>query len=597
MQKSPEQTMDKHYLHKKKIAIYGLAILLVVILSVVFVASQTINPATKINNWNKIKESLSERNILNSQPTFTNIVAVPYYTPSLKDFNNNWCSLKKKSCFKDVQDIKAFYKDNNEVKNCIDNQKQGFCCIPEEDRGFYEEVKCKGEGVADSKVYSDASILPDGPTKGFLNTKKYTSGITYQKTNPEPKRTLAINMKADANCYLRPWDNLYLHFGEDSPWNGVYLAEDSLKTTAGDCQIGIFTGVGKDTSTVVKQGFAKTPEVYVLDNLGDVISNRNTKGSSTKNTARFTPIVGTLQSSYSTSVLVKNVNPLFSFTQSTIKKVLDSCSKKTNITAKRKCFIDNIQKENSASTVIINKDCKEGVLLYNNLSTVIKDKTALVNFSGVIDKKDALVKVTDGKNKYNKLQVQIKDSEKMKFYLRDDAVELGKEMNPGDYILVLNAKLDKNGERYADTIEQITINYNASKLAAIKYLANQISDLSTSKGDCSKAIDIPGNLDEINFDNGLLTFKDYTSGSYVDITSIMPNEKDVDIKFSVKNDGKPVYFSKKGKTFTVTKTDPKLAKCVPQANYLLMCSELKSESTKGGYVSDHDILRFTVKIE
>jgi len=593
--------MDKHYLHKKKIAIYGLAILLVVILSVVFAASQTIDPATKINNWNNVKKSLSERNILINQPAFTNIVAVPYYTPSLKDFNNNWCSPKKKACFKDVQDIKTFYKDNNEVKNCIDNQKQGFCCIPEEDRGFYEEVKCKGEGVADSKVYADASILPDGPTKGFLDTKKYTSGITYQKTNPEPKRTLAINMRADANCYLRPWDNVYLYFGEDNPWNGVYLAEDSLKTTAGDCQIGIFTGVGKDTSTVVKQFLVGTPKVYVLDNTGDVILNVNTRGTSTQNTEGYTPIVGTLQSSYSTSVSVKNVNPLFSFTQTAVKKALDSCSKETTIAAKRKCFTDNIQKENSASTVIINNNCKEGVLLYNNLSTVIKDKVALVNFSGVIDRKDPVTNVIDGKNNYDKIPVHIKDSikdsEKMKFYLRDDAVESGKEINPGDYITVLNAKLDKNGERYVDTKEQITLNSNASKLAAIKYVANQISDLSTSKDDCSESIDIPRNLDEINFDNGLLTFKDYTSGSYVDITSIIPNENDADIKFSVKNDGKPVFFSKNSKTFTVTKIDPKLVKCAPRANYLLMCSELKSETTKGGYVSDHDILRFTVKIE
>ncbi len=181
------------------------------------------------------------------EPTFTNIVTTVYYSPFESDFGV-WSTGAKRED----------YKKDGELS---------WCYIYEDERGFYEEVKCQGSGLGnDGKVYYYETIQEDKasskPHPRYLDHKQ---GVTsYKERDPKPHRTIAVNPNAGTDCYI-PYDsNVYLDFGADNPWTGWYVAEDTGSAFGSECKIDVFAGAGKEKYKEA-EGYVskKKPKVYV----------------------------------------------------------------------------------------------------------------------------------------------------------------------------------------------------------------------------------------------------------------------------------------------------------------------------------------------
>lgn len=180
-------------------------------------------------------------------PTFTNIVSTVYYTVSLDDFDGSWYSGEASYAGIDV------------------TTPLGWCVIPESRRGFYEDVKCQGSGVANDKLYYFNSIATT--QRDSVVAGEGISGITSTGTEPIGKWTVAVNPVEGTQCHIPYGTLMYIRFSDNNPWNGVYRAEDTGAAFRGECKIDIYAGIGKGAvDAAVADGVSNSrPQIYLLD--------------------------------------------------------------------------------------------------------------------------------------------------------------------------------------------------------------------------------------------------------------------------------------------------------------------------------------------
>lgn len=162
--------------------------------------------------------------IQQTTPTYDNVRVTHYYTPSESDFTQ-WHN-----------------PDYNTGKDSL-----YYCKIPENKRGFYEEVQCQGSGIStDNKPYSYITIKPTQQDSTSVNKIQTKTGA-----EPQAHRTIAVDPR------MIPYGSKVTIKFKDcknptccTAWEGDYIAEDRGQTMVDDWSKGIahidlYTGVGK----------------------------------------------------------------------------------------------------------------------------------------------------------------------------------------------------------------------------------------------------------------------------------------------------------------------------------------------------------------
>lgn len=217
------------------------------IFSFIVIGSENSNipdKATEDAIWEEIK---------NEDPAFTNIVTTIYHTANFEDYD-------------------SWYEgaDNNyDVDTPL-----GYCVIPEHRRGFYEDVKCLGSGIEGSDFYYHESIKKQKDNSVIEGTN--TRGKTAQGNEPVSKWTVAVNPIKGTDCHIPYGTKMYIRFGPNNPWNGVYLADDTGSAFKGECKMDIYSGVGKQSADeAYSDGVdGQRPKIYLLNDQYEYIPPR-----------------------------------------------------------------------------------------------------------------------------------------------------------------------------------------------------------------------------------------------------------------------------------------------------------------------------------
>lgn len=252
-----------------------------------------------------------EQTLSSMTPTYTNIETTVYFTPSCQDYES-WCSPTKGSCFENTQQILDFYGDRGNVRSCVLERNAGWCCIPESDRGMYEEIKCQGSGVCEYcegsscnlRAYHTSNIMPTKQDSIPLS-EEFSRGKTSRQTNPTPKWTVAINPSPNTPGYIPYETQMYIYFGPNNPWNGIYKAEDTGSAFRGQAKMDIYAGVGKAAQQeAIAAGISKArPQIYILNSDMKII-----QGSIVQSSA---PTLGEYRSSYSHTITYTKPKDVF----------------------------------------------------------------------------------------------------------------------------------------------------------------------------------------------------------------------------------------------------------------------------------------------
>jgi 3D (Asp-Asp-Asp) domain-containing protein len=156
-----------------------------------------------------------------------------------------WCSPTAGEC---ITSIDQMQNEFSYIDGSCTSQGKGWCCIREEDRGFYEEVLCQGSGVCQEQTFNSETITPTPGEEPI--EEDYRRGITATGTEPTPKDTIAVNIQEQSSCYIPLGSKVYIDFGQGHPWNGQYTAEDIGAAFQGDgrapngnCKIDVYTGI------------------------------------------------------------------------------------------------------------------------------------------------------------------------------------------------------------------------------------------------------------------------------------------------------------------------------------------------------------------
>lgn len=137
------------------------------------------------------------------------------------------------------------------------------CDIPQEQRGFYETVKCEGIGICRGKQYGSDIGKEEGINAHPLNDQ-HTKGETICGTTPTPHRTIAVNSQPGTACHVPYGSLVYLTFEEDNPWNGWYVAEHANAGLQGQCSMDIFVGDEEAYAAAALWIMGKRPKVWVF---------------------------------------------------------------------------------------------------------------------------------------------------------------------------------------------------------------------------------------------------------------------------------------------------------------------------------------------
>lgn len=137
------------------------------------------------------------------------------------------------------------------------------CDVPQEQRGFYETVKCEGIGMCHGKQYGPDIGKEEGINAHPLDDQ-HTEGETVCGTTPTPHRTIGVNSQPGTACYVPYGSLVYVAFEEDNPWNGWYVAEHTNAGLQGQCSMDIFIGGWEEYADASPWITGRRPKVWVF---------------------------------------------------------------------------------------------------------------------------------------------------------------------------------------------------------------------------------------------------------------------------------------------------------------------------------------------
>ena len=293
---------------------------------------------------NKVLEQIEE----GVAPTFTNIESTVYYSPLFRaDTDQNWCSPENQGqCLTSTEEIKNFYGHSPRIRECIDVRNAGWCCINENHRGAYENVRCQGSMVVERnnerRVYHHSSVA-DTLDQSTPISQDFVRGRTSQSTDAKRMWTVAVNSIPRTPGYIPYGTIMYIYWGEGNPWNGLYRAEDTGSAFLEERKIDIYAGVGEEEKDeAINAGLSNAyPRIYLLDANNKVIDPRSAAGSG------LFISQGEILYPYAQTVQIQTIPQIFESVKNFLKDV-ETCG--------INCLEDKTQ-EHTTNNLVFSTDC------------------------------------------------------------------------------------------------------------------------------------------------------------------------------------------------------------------------------------------------
>lgn len=425
-----------------------------------------------------------------------------YVTAKCELDNGNpvWCSPSHQSCLTSENQILQKYKG---VESCLERDL-GWCCIPESERGFYEDVRCQGSGVCKQKTYNTETITRK-PGKNAL-PEKYEKGVTFTEEEPEKKHTIATNIQEGSDCYLPMGTNVYIDFGPGNQWSGQYVAEDigsgfqgDGKAENGNCKIDIYTGVGEEAKNEAEEKVTRAgADVYILE-WGDE-STEITRSQEDTDEQETTIQKGFLETEYKYT----NNIPIMSSLQNKVQGLNSRLNQCSSADDTKTCLQRTV---NDAKTKTWNVQSTCGTTDQNAVSVVKADESSVLTEGTVLSTTDITpspgntdepasrtVTVNDTEESLSTITLQSTDLDKL-LVNRGDRIQIRRSyQTPDSKLNVYRADLDSTAS--------IRI-LSTPKHQIIKYLTDLASCM-TANEMC--VCDVKNNLDaDIKLMNGTAT--------------------------------------------------------------------------------------------
>ncbi len=152
-------------------------------------------------------------------------------------FNSNSKTQVTRYYLADEDDFSKWYTGKTP---CTDGR--GYCCIPMDERGFYEDVKCEGTGVGhDGNIYRYYDInttKQESKVHGNIHSANKPSILACGGW-PVVGETIAADKRIPCGTHV------CIYFGDGNGWNGCYVVEDRGSAITGN-HIDFFAGFGKE---------------------------------------------------------------------------------------------------------------------------------------------------------------------------------------------------------------------------------------------------------------------------------------------------------------------------------------------------------------
>lgn len=462
--------------NKRLLGVFLLTLVLTILTGLLFVQQ---NPS--------VTGQVVRGEVLETEPSFTNIEATVYYTVSSED---------------KIDSNGELIWHNPEVVAEYDvTTSFGYCVIPESRRGFYEDVKCQGSGVHNGEVYHHSTIKKtEAESEPLDEGSKFTQGITSTQTNPQKKHTVAVNPIQGSHCCINYDTEMYIDFGRGNEWNGVYVAEDTGSAFRGECKIDIYGGVGREELEESRRQVDSSPRIWLLDDDGYC----GPSGGNFRGERGGAPRVsGTQSSSYSYQNSVVGATKILDVYQGFIPRVKESCDQ-TEYGEKRECFEELIRNYALESELEWNDACASDESF--NASIVDDINSEAVQFSAA----QARDMEYDEENKQYNVQIEdLYDREHPYFVLalREDLFEeggyeldlsaevksfnLGEDLDENTLFLFVN-KLNRDGNvLYPSSAEDILFNPRSVGKDIVREAALKVADCGFSEQtNCSCVFDM-----------------------------------------------------------------------------------------------------------
>lgn len=439
-----------------------------------------------------VNKPTEEFDIEKATPTYNgNIITSVYYTPYRADYST-WST----------------------GGTTLRDKYGTWCNIPENQKGFYEAVMCVGFGRKDNKVYTDKIIKQKEEDSAHLTTENELGEVDLEKRDPKTRRTVMVS-KSVGTCTIPLGAKLYIYFGEDSSYNGYYVAEDNGELVEGSCIISIFTGLGKQSSELAKtEVIGKRPKIFLL-NPDFEIPKQDFSAFSNVPKA----ITGSFESSYSHIAVVEDGRKTFINAYSAAQGFLNSC--RTIQTQSEydvyKCLEENVVEIESANNLDIDIDCSlesENLVGYesNNILSPadVKDSMEVATFKGKLVTRSGVnnrQKTTEFP--YDKYATMTLKDEKglINMEVFGDALTILNTLNAGDEITIINAAKGDNTKRYISSLDAIKVNAIDGVSRSPKELTIELAECKTSSKDsCLCEINFGKSADKLIFTNESITF-------------------------------------------------------------------------------------------
>jgi 3D (Asp-Asp-Asp) domain-containing protein len=298
-----------------------------------------------------------------------------------------WCSPAHESCITSKQEIRTKYPNK---ASCL-NQGKGWCCIPSDERGFYEEVRCQGSGACLGKTFHTSEITPE-PMSNPVKQQE-TGGQTVTGATPEKQVTIATNDDPSSDCYLPTGSEVYINFGPNSDWNGKYVAEDigsaiDEKAPNGNCKIDVYGGIGPSAKENARaQADRQSASVYILK-WGDNTTEPSQINEADR-PADTTITRGFLNSQYTYSHSI----PILQSLRSKVEKVRQELQKCEQVANHKECALNALKQEDTRKWKV-SSTCNPN----RKASKIAQDKYIIsrgeIEYSGEITVGDANTKAS-----------------------------------------------------------------------------------------------------------------------------------------------------------------------------------------------------------
>ena len=527
--------------------------------------------------------TLSEVKSEQGDPSFTNMEATVYHSVEEEDYEE-WST-----------GAAAEYDVDTDL---------GYCVIPEDERGFYEDVKCQGSGVGeDGGVYHTSTIEPSEADSTTLNG--FENGRTSTGTDPEPQRTVAINPAENTPCCIEYGTEMYISWGENNPWNGVYKAEDTGSAFRGECKIDVFAGTGLDSVDQALEHVHDSPKIWLLDEGGYC-----GPGSAGQGVGESQPTVrGEQTSRYSNQQELPAAKTFYENARRFGEEIKNLCTL-LPYEEKESCIEDNALVSAVSNGVFYNSRCISEGIITNNFSSdegssggIVRlanydedEQTVSVTFSDIITSQPHTVEF-DLDRIENHENLDLREEGEGGFNITED-------IQKGTIIEFLTNVEDTVTDR-----SSVVFNPEEPATYLVRNVANRASDcFSSSNSSCHCTFDLDERVKALTFVENKVRMRGQPSTNSVrtvpgidrGVTNLSDSDNvsvSEDEQFTIEVD-ESIYFHKENDSLLVMNEKPQNKQCDLQYRHENICLTPHPDESRAGQhplMKDLDI-RYTIKI-